>query len=71
MLEQIQASLELAAAAFKFARETQKEFGSHQPFTKKAIENAEKAIEQSNEIIALALHPKEFSVDQVLTEPTY
>lgn len=51
MIDQIQASLELAAAAFKFARETQREFGINHPFTKKAIDNAIEAMKQSNELI--------------------
>lgn len=51
MLDQLQSSLELAAAAFKFARETQKEFGTHHPFTERAINNAIEAMKQSNEIL--------------------
>jgi hypothetical protein len=63
MLDQLQSSLELAAAAFKFARETQKEFGSHHVFTKKALDNAIEAMKQSNEILDEIVNQKLYTVD--------
>lgn len=68
MLDQLQSSLELAAAAFKFARETQKEFGSHHPLTIKAIDNAVEAMKQSNEILHEVSKAKYYIPSDFFTE---